>query len=234
MKEKLNLQAVLFDLDGVLIDSGADIVASVNAALTHFGYKEEPYEVIIKFVGNGAKNLLIRSLDYQGINAEAMPNFSEFFDWYVAWYRSHAAEKTVLYTGIGELLEKLKKEGVFCAVVSNKPLSVTREILKHFSIDSFFDAVVGPEQLSRIKPDPEGLALAVSFIEKKRNITIVPKRVLMVGDSATDIQAGRALGAHTCAVTDGFGDREKLLAENADIVVPFAGELVKILFMPKV
>ena len=234
MKEELNLQAVLFDLDGVLIDSGADIVASVNAALTHFGYKEEPYEVIIKFVGNGAKNLLIRSLDYQGINAEAMPNFSEFFDWYVAWYRSHAAEKTVLYKGVYELLEKLKKEGVFCAVVSNKPLGVTETILKHFSIDCFFDAVVGPEQLSRIKPDPEGLALAVSFIEKKRNITIVPKKVLMVGDSATDIQAGRALGAHTCAVTEGYGNREKLLAENADIVVPFAGELVKILFMPKV
>ena len=89
---------------------------------------------------------------------------------------------------------------------------------------------MGPEQLSRIKPDPEGLALAVSLIEKKRNITIVPKKVLMIGDSATDVQAGRALGTHTCAVTEGYGNREKLLAENADIVVPFAGELVKILF----
>ena len=113
MKEILNLQAVLFDLDGVLIDSGADIAAAVNAALTHFGYKEEPYEVIIGFVGDGAKNLLIRALDYQGINAQTMPNFSEFFDWYVARYRSHAAEKTILYKGVYELLEKLKKESDF-------------------------------------------------------------------------------------------------------------------------
>ncbi|WP_428770223.1 HAD-IA family hydrolase [Treponema sp. HNW] len=230
MKEKLNLQAVLFDLDGVLIDSGADIASSVNAALTHFGYKEEPQDTIISFVGDGAKNLLIRALGYQGIKADTMPNFSEFFDWYVERYRTHSAEKTLLYKGVYELLEKLREKGVFCAVVSNKPLSVTREILKHFSIDCFFDAVVGPEQLSRIKPAPEGLALAIDLIEKKRNAAIVPEKVLMVGDSATDIQAGRALGAHTCAVTEGFGDRKKLLAENADIVVPFAEELVRILF----
>ena len=230
MKEKISLQTVLFDLDGVLIDSGDDIAASVNATLVRFGYKEEPQDVIIGFVGDGAKNLLIRALDYQGIKAESMPNFGEFFDRYVDRYRSHSTEKTVLYKGVYELLEKLNKEGIFCAVVSNKPLSATETILKHFAINGFFDAVVGPEQLSRIKPDPEGLALALKLIEKKRNISISPQRVLMVGDSATDIQAGRALGTHTCAVTEGFGNRQKLFAENADIVVRFAGELVRILF----
>ena len=77
----MNFQAVLFDLDGVIINSGADIAASVNAALKHFGYKTLPEDILISFVGNGAKKLLIRSLEYQNICAEHMHNFEEFYNW---------------------------------------------------------------------------------------------------------------------------------------------------------
>ncbi|MGI5172661.1 HAD-IA family hydrolase [Treponema sp. OMZ 840] len=219
----MQTQAVLFDLDGVIINSGADIAASVNATLIHFGYTEVPEDVLIGYVGNGAKSLLSRSLAYQHVSVSDMPDFQEFFEWYVSWYRSHAVCKTVLYDGVYELLERLKAKNIYAAVVSNKPLSVTEEVLKHFKIDVFFDAVVGPEQLQHIKPDPEGLVLAVNLIEKKYGTKIPRNNIIMVGDSATDIQAGRNFGCRTCAVTDGLGNREALLAEKADIVVPLAG-----------
>ena len=225
----MNVQAVLFDLDGVIINSGADIASAVNAALVHFGYKEESESVLIGFIGNGAKKLLTCALEYQGVSVSEMPDFQGFFDWYVEYYRTHAVEKTVLYEGIHALLENLSQKGIACAVVSNKPLSVTEIILKHFKIDGFFDALVGPEQLSRIKPDPEGLALAVSLIEKKCGIRMEKAHVLMVGDSATDVQAGRSFGCRTCAVSGGLGNTQKLHAEHADIVVSLAGDLANVL-----
>ena len=222
----MNFQAVLFDLDGVIINSGADIAASVNAALKHFGYKTLPEDILISFVGNGAKKLLIRSLEYQNICAEHMHNFEEFYNWYVDWYQNHPVNKTVLYPGLYDLLKKLKEKSVYTAVVSNKPLNVTYTILKHFKIDIFFTAIIGPELLTHIKPDPEGLALAVKEIERAQRIRVERNKVLMVGDSASDIQAGRAFGCKSCAVTCGLGNREKLLAENADIVVSHAGDLL--------
>ena len=221
----MKVQAVLFDMDGVIINSGADISLSVNAALEAFGYKTLPKDVLVSFVGDGAKKLLIRALEYQNADAANMKNFQEFFEWYVDWYRKNPVNKTVLYPGMYELLETLKEKSVYAAVVSNKPLSVAQTILMHFKIGGFFDAVIGPERLSKIKPDPEGLALATSDIEKKCGVRLERNRIVMVGDSASDIQAGRAFGCMTCAVTEGLWNREKLLEEKADIVVPYAGDL---------
>ena len=92
--------------------------------------------------------------------------------------------------------------------------------------DIFFTAIIGPELLTHIKPDPEGLALAVKEIERAQRIRVERNKVLMVGDSASDIQAGHAFGCKSCAVTCGLGNREKLLGENADIVVSHAGDLL--------
>jgi phosphoglycolate phosphatase-like HAD superfamily hydrolase len=99
------------------------------------------------------------------------------------------------------------------------------EALKHLDIYNLFDIVVCPEQVTNLKPHPEELFYALKSINANRGTNIKNTNVLMVGDSATDIQAGKAFGGKTCAITGGYGDTAELLAENADIVIAGAGEL---------
>ncbi len=224
----MKYSAILFDLDGVIVDSGLGISSCANTALEHFGYKTLPLELIISFIGNGAKRLIqdtltAASVDY---NTMANPSFDDFFSWYLAHYEKNAVNKTPLYKDIIPLLEHLTSLGIPLGLVTSKPLGVTKVVLSHYEIDRFFDAVVCPEMITHLKPHPESLELAVKTIEEKRSITVDASNVLMVGDSATDIQAGRSLGAKTCAITGGLGNTEKLLAEKADIVLELACELM--------
>ncbi len=231
------IQAVVFDCDGVVIDSGADMASAVNSTLAHFGLCRLPESQIVSFVGNGARMLIVRSVAAAEGKTEAELSadirIDGILDWYKAYYNDHAVERTVLYPGYRELLETLAARGYHMAVVSNKPLETTRRILEHFSIAGHFDAVVGPEMLKRIKPDPEGLALALLCINEKRAAEsrplLQPAQVLMVGDSWVDIRTGRNFGCNTCAVTGGLGDSEKLAAEHADMTVTYAGELAQLL-----
>jgi phosphoglycolate phosphatase len=97
--------------------------------------------------------------------------------------------------------------------------------MKHLAVYDLFDIVACPEQVTRLKPHPEELMYALDFINARRGTDIKNTDVLMVGDSASDIQAGKAFGGKTCAITAGYGDRAALLAEQADIVIASAGEL---------
>ncbi len=227
----MNFDAILFDLDGVIVDSGLGISSCANTALEHFGYKTLEAERIVRFIGNGARRLIQDTLTAAGVDIDTMGNdgtdFEGFFAWYLNLYEERAIDNTPMYKGIVPLLEHLASLNIPLALVTSKPLSVTKIVLAHYGIDKFFDAVVCPEMVSNLKPHPESLLLAVKTIEEKRSITIDASNVLMVGDSATDIQAGRALGGKTCAITGGLGNTEKLLAENADMVLGFAYELIK-------
>ncbi len=242
-------KAVIFDFDGVVANTASDIASSVNAALTEFGFAPIEEQRIITFVGDGARTLLERALAWSKERAPRRVgsrqhggdfDFETFYRWYVDYYRTHSVEKTVLYPGIAGLLELLQIVSIPAAVVSNKPVAVTREILEKFELTPFFTAVVGPEQIDRIKPAPDGLFLALKMINAARSaaprsgsadrnvpyVPILPAETLMVGDSATDIQAGRAAGCATCAVTGGFGNRAALDAERADMSVCLASELM--------
>ncbi len=224
----MNYSAILFDLDGVIVDSGLGISSCANTALSHFGFKNLEPSLIVSFIGNGAKRLIQDTLTAAGVdyNTMASPSFDEFFSWYLAHYEKNAVDKTPMYKDVAPLLEHLTSLGIPLGLVTSKPLAVTKIVLSHYRIDRFFDAVVCPEMVTHLKPHPESLELAVKTIEEKRSIIIDKSNVLMVGDSATDIQAGRALGAKTCAITGGLGNAEKLIAEKADIVLELACELM--------
>lgn len=227
------IEAVIFDCDGVIINSAADIACAVNVTLDHFSLNRIPEETAVSFVGNGAKKLIERSVAFSTKKIDAVDFSSEkiesILSWYKNYYNEHALERTVLYPGFANLLEHLMINGIHMSVVSNKPEKTTRRILTYFDIDEYFDAVIGPEQLTHMKPDPEGLKKALLSMEKAAGKSISKKNTLMTGDSHVDIQAGHNFGCQTCAVTSGLGDKEKLLAEKADITVPFAGELINIL-----
>jgi phosphoglycolate phosphatase len=232
--------AVFFDLDGVLINSLPDITTAVNVALGEHGFTALEESVVRTFIGKGARRLVLKSLEDSarrcGKNApqEKSAAFDDIYHGYVGYYKAHSAEKTVLYPGAKIMLDAYKARGIPMAIVSNKPLPVTSAALEKLGIAQYFSSVAGPEVVSKLKPDPESLEYALTKINAAR--TQAGKEaltehgtMLMLGDSDTDIQAGRAFGAKTCAVTGGYGNREELLAENADYVVEYAGEILSLL-----
>lgn len=244
--------AILFDLDGVLIDSAPDISGAVNATLINFGYKPLNIPRITTFIGNGVRTLLMRSLnetcgrdpeygilaysdnwhhnttDTEAFNTILPSNvdFQEIVDWYRNYYTTHAVVNTVLYPGVSEMIAHFSDKKIPMAIVSNKPRSIATVILDKLNISKYFAAIVGPEDVEHIKPDPEGLFLALNKINETYNSNYQPSQLFMVGDSAGDIKSGRAFGCKTIAITGGYGNKEKLAAENADFTLKLAKDVV--------
>ena len=214
------IEAIIFDFDGVIANTAVDIARAVNATLEHFDCKPLSQEQVIIFVGNGAEKLLKRSIaasiqiSKKQPSEVLLPPFEEIYAWYIEYYRTHCVEKSELYPGVQDLLELLSIE----------------DILNNMGIIKYFDSVIGPEQTSHVKPDPEGLFLAMETINKKRQANgksaILPENVLMVGDSHTDIEAGKNAGTKTCALTNGYGNKEKLMASQADCNLVMVCELI--------
>jgi phosphoglycolate phosphatase len=231
-----HIRAVLFDLDGVLIDSLPDITNSVNRALACHGLPPLSRETIRGFVGHGARPLLARAFAASAVLAlpgtaapppqSGTPAIEALYAEYVAIYQARSAENTAPYPGVPELLALLEKRGIPCAVVSNKPYLVTEAALGAIGLRGFFAAIVDPDRVKHIKPAPDALEAALAAINAQRaGNALPPSAALMVGDTDTDIIAGRAFGCPTCAVTGGYGDQADLLAQKADMVVPLAGDL---------
>ena len=226
----------IFDCDGVIINSGADIAAAVNATFQHFGYWPVPEETLISFVGDGARALLIRALKYSTKNhfdETKSKKLDEILDWYLQYYYAHPVEKTTLYAGIKKFLRTLKEKNKKVAMLTNKSGKIAHEILAKFDILRYFDLIIAPETTDdngekiRQKPSPDGLSFALKKLNEKYGTSFVPENVIMVGDSKTDIQAGKAFGCKTVACRGGLGNTSELLAENADFCFSVASELEK-------
>jgi phosphoglycolate phosphatase len=234
------IEAVFFDLDGVIVDSLPDIAAAVNAVIAKNGYSVLTVPVIQTLVGQGAHNLIFRALETSALmcgkhtHDPTGEEFERIYRDYLEYYRANSVDKTVLYPGVLQLLDICAGRDIPAAIVSNKPCPVTHEVLKRLHIDSYFLAVTGPELVSKAKPDPESLEYAFAVVnaarkEAGKHPVSVRGAILMAGDTDTDIQAGRAFGAQTCAVTGGYGNPEKLLAEKADYEVTYVSEIAALL-----
>ncbi|MFR1517762.1 MAG: HAD family hydrolase [Clostridia bacterium] len=210
------IKAVIFDFDGVVADTGRDIVASVQAAQKEYGEPVLDYDTILSYVGHGAKYLLDCALPSLSESKRA-----EALAWYKQYYQAHPCDATQLYEGFAALAETLARRGVAMSIVSNKPEPITHLIVKRLGIARYFTKVIGPESVARMKPDPEGLLLCLKAMQA------APEEAIMAGDSYTDIQAGKAAGMYTCAILYGYGDKEKLKAENADVSASAAIEILQ-------
>ena len=226
------IRIVLFDFDGVIIDSSKDIAAAVNQTFSYFGYGSLTEPEIIKNVGHGAEHLLACCLNdiciknHKAFNPEILPEIKK---WYIDYYNSHAVVETEIYPGVMELLRQLSLEDIRMGIVSNKPIKVTETILEHFDIIDYFDVMVGPELIKEIKPAPDGIKLAVDTINKWITAIgeemISPEQVLMVGDSGVDIKAAKSFGAFSCGVLGGIGNPEGVKAENPSFLLNTMTEL---------
>jgi len=195
------VRLVVFDLDGTLVDSKADLANSVNYALGAFEYPLLPNETVYSYVGDGASILIQRSLGTDG--REILPLVLETF---LTHYREHLLDTTVPFPGVSESLEAHSK-AFEMALLTNKPVDMTRKILAGLSLSRYFVDVRGGDSFDSKKPNPEGLLRMI----KERGTS--PAESLMVGDSVNDILAGQGAGVATCGVSYGLG--AKGFAEHA-------------------
>jgi phosphoglycolate phosphatase len=188
------MKLVIFDLDGTLIDSKLDLAHAVNAARVHLGLGPIANEAVYSYVGNGAPMLIRRALGPEAPE-EDVARALEFF---LAYYREHMLDNTVLYAGVREALERLTASGVAMAILTNKPVRVSNAILDGLGIASHFRYVYGGNSFEFKKPHPIGIETLMRQCEAAHADT------LMVGDSAVDIETARNAGVAACGVTYGF------------------------------
>lgn len=185
---------IVFDLDGTLIDSRADLAQAVNHVRRTLGLLELPLDVVTTYIGAGARMLVQRALGpaYEHLTDEGLKGFMEY-------YGAHLLDHTRLYPGMAEVLRTLSQRGVTLSVLSNKPEAMSRRILDGLGFLSLFAAVLGGDSLPMRKPDPAGLT-------HLRNLTSLrPEKMLLVGDSPIDLNTARTAGIDFCGVAWGFG-----------------------------
>lgn len=213
---KYGVNVVIFDFDGVIVDSGEDIANAIQFTLKHFQRPVLSNEEIISYVGHGADKL-VRSC-FKDCDEELVRQAIPF---YRKYYLENAIIKTRLYDNVKETLKKLKDTlNKRTALVTNKPEDLTYRIIEGLGVKEYFDIVVGPESVTRLKPDPEGIMKVLGEFGESAD------KALMVGDSHTDIEAGRKAGTHTCAVAYGLGDKEELAKSLPDISIDNILELL--------
>ena len=210
------VRLLVFDLDGTLVDSKLDLALSVNAMRNEMGLAPLALEVIASYVGHGVTLLVRRSL---GTHATS-ENVEKGLAFFLAYYREHMLDNTAPYPGVTEALEEL--DGHKMAVLTNKPVVFSREMVARLGFARYFSYVYGGNSFPQKKPDPMGLHKLME------DLRISARETLMVGDSDTDIITGRNAGALTCGVTYGFG-ADTLQKVSPDLVIDDMRELPPLL-----
>ena len=211
------VHAIIFDLDGTLIDSVPDIASAVNAALSGVGCPTLPDVKIAGYVGHGLRQLLEDCLGPLATE-EKLDKGEKLFGEH---YRKHCLDRTTVYPGVKETLSSLN--GRPMAVVSNKPEAFVLQILKGLNLAGDFEAILGEEAIPFQKPRPEPLWEAAKRLGNR------PETTLMVGDSPIDIRAGKAAGMATCAVSYGLTKKELLESEKPDHLIDRFSQLKDII-----
>lgn len=215
---KRNFRAVLFDLDGTLADTLADLANAVNHALASLDCPTHPLPAYRHFVGDGARNLIQRTLphDRQELVDKALALMRTH-------YNAHCFDETRLYPGIPELVATLRQRGIKMAVFSNKPDVFTKRMVAHYFPDAPFDAVHGQHADAPLKPDPT-VALQIAT-----ELAIPTSQWLYLGDTNTDMKTARTAGMYAVGALWGFRNKEELLESGAQSLVAQPEELLKLL-----
>jgi phosphoglycolate phosphatase len=216
---RITTSAVLFDLDGTLIDTGPDLAAAVNRMLLELGRAPVPVATVLPWVGNGMARLVKRALTGE---MQSEPDLV-LFERGVASFKKHYATNLAVdsrpYPGTLEALAQLTARGFRLGCVTNKPAMFTVPLLAQLGMSRYFGSVVSGDTLATRKPDPEPLLHAC------RELGIPPGQAIMVGDSVNDIVAARAAGMPAVAVSYGYNHGQDARELHADRVVDSLAEL---------
>lgn len=215
------IQAAIFDLDGTLLNTLPSIAYYGNLALEKNGLKPIGQEAYKYMVGEGARLLIERMLEHNGLPVQTW--FDRVYADYRAAYDAEPAFKTSYYDGILDLIGGLKKWGIPLAVFSNKPQAQVDGVMRTFFPDGLFDVIIGQHEGLPRKPDPTGVLM---ICEK---LGVKPQKCLYVGDTATDMQTGKAAGCLTAGVSWGFRTIDELLDNGAYAVAEAPTELLQLI-----
>lgn len=216
----MNKRLAIFDLDGTLLDTVADLANATNQALTQCGYPTHPTDAYYQFVGNGINKLFFRALPEEARTEENVMRIRSLF---VPYYNEHNADDSRPYPGVSELLRTLQAQGVQVAVASNKYQQATAKLVGHFFPDIRFAAVYGQREGVAIKPDPAIVADILDDTGISRADTIY------IGDSGVDMQTARNAEVESIGVSWGFRSVEELIDNGAEHIVHHAGEIAALI-----
>ncbi|MDE3136621.1 MAG: HAD-IA family hydrolase [Acidobacteriota bacterium] len=206
------VKALVFDLDGTLIDSKRDLVLAVNATRRHMHLEALDDDVVSSYVGDGMQKLVERALG----EGYTMAHIEEGMAFFLSYYREHMLDNTVTYPGVREALEALRSRPL--AVLTNKPVKFSRAILEGLGIASYFRRVYGGNSFETKKPDPLGMNTLLTEFES------APREAMLVGDSIVDVQTARNAGTWAAGVTYGLGSA-KLTTLPPDVLLDSLADL---------
>ena len=207
----------IFDLDGTLLDTLADLAAAVNYALRQHGMPEHTIDDVRRFVGNGVRKLMERAIP----DGEKNPDFEATFATFREYYMHHSLDNTRPYPGIIETLEALKEQGCRLAVVSNKMMAATKELCQHFFAETI-EVAIGENEAAGIrkKPAPDTVFEALRQLGGKKDSAVY------VGDSDVDLETANNSGLPCISVLWGFRDRDFLIQHGAKTFISAPSELL--------
>jgi len=207
-------KAAIFDLDGTLVDSVADLAGAFNYGLEQFGLPKRTIDELRKMIGDGIRITISRAL---------APDRQEFIDRVAEKMREKYAKtclvQTKPYDGIPEVLAELAKKEVRLAVLTNKDQTMAQKIVEHF-FPGRFEIIRGTTSIDPVKPDPKaGLQIIKDF-------EIAPEQTVFIGDSPADIQTAKACGSYSVGVSWGLRSAEELMQNRADVIISKPDELL--------
>ena len=214
----MKYKAVLYDMDGTVLDTLADLTDAVNVSLRRFGLPEQPAMHVRDVLGNGARRLIMGCLPENTDERTA----DAVLEFYKPYYDAHCREKTAPYPGITELMQRLRDAGVKQAVVSNKPDGAVKELAELF-FGGLIESAVGESETVRLKPCPDAVLAAGKLMGVSKDECVYDV------DSEVDIETARRAGMDCISVAWGFRDEDMLRAEGASCIVHSAEELFEAL-----
>jgi phosphoglycolate phosphatase len=188
------MRFLIFDLDGTLIDSSKDLANSVNASLVHRGFERLPDALVQSYVGNGAPLLIRRALGEAATDEEV----DKCLEYFLGYYREHMLDFTYLYPGVRESLDRFRDAGMRQAVLTNKPVDFSRDLIKGLGLSDHFIQVYGGNSFAEKKPDPMGVEALLAEAGANRAET------LFIGDSSVDVRTARNAEIAVYGVSYGF------------------------------
>lgn len=212
-------RCVMFDLDGTLVDSAPDIAISLNLMLQQLNHPTRDLAQVRDWIGNGAGRLIKRALTGQVDGEPAEKLFKQAQQLFFDIYEQHINVESTMYPGALEGLTTLREHNFILACVTNKPRRFTPPLLKAFGIDGFFDYLICGDDLAVKKPDPQVL----QSILKQTQLS--PLQAVMVGDSASDINAARSANIKSFCVRYGYHQCKGVDALGADYIIDSIAEI---------